>query len=239
MIMKVPFYWLLFFCLWLLTACSTKKPLVVEPKPVERPPLLMKLDDKGLQLGAPVFIRIFKEESELELWMQPQPNQPYQHFSTYLICNYSGDLGPKRREGDFQSPEGFYTVNSKQLKADSRYHRAFNLGFPNVYDRAHGYTGSYLMVHGACVSVGCYAMRDEPIEEIYQLVEAALKNGQPFFSVHAMPFRMTDARLAQEKGNRWHPFWLQLQQGYQLFERFKIPPNIQVEHQKYLVTPSA
>lgn len=161
------------------------------------------LATKGLELGAPVFIRIFKQSRELEVWLRRDSDKQWLLLRSYPICNYSGRLGPKLCEGDRQSPEGVYWVGPGQLNPGSRYHLAFNLGFPNRFDRANGRTGSYLMVHGNCVSIGCYAMADRGIEEIYALVEAALKNGQPRFQVQAFPARLTEAWLAAHAGSRW------------------------------------
>ena len=86
--------------------------------------------------------------------------RPLRRFATYPICLWSGRLGPKLREGDRQAPEGFYTVSAEQLNPNSRWHRSFSLGFPNAFDQAHGRTGSFIMVHGGCPSIGCYAMTD-------------------------------------------------------------------------------
>ncbi len=123
-----------------------------------------RLAGKGLARGNPVFIRIFKREQELELWMKKGGS--FVLFASYPICRYSGELGPKRQEGDFQAPEGFYSVARAQLNPRSSYRRSFNLGFPNLYDAANGRTGSFVMVHGACMSAGCYAMTDPVIDEI-------------------------------------------------------------------------
>jgi len=128
------------------------------------PELRKALKEVQLQFGAPVFIRIFKESDELELWMAGSKGR-FKLFRTYEICRWSGGLGPKLKEGDRQSPEGFYEVGPDRMNSRSRFHLAFNLGFPNEYDRTRGRTGSYLMVHGSCVSVGCYAMTDDRIEE--------------------------------------------------------------------------
>ena len=117
-------------------------------------------------MGSPVYIQIFKEERTLDLFVKM--GETYQLLDSYKICNYSGGLGPKQRQGDFKSPEGFYNVQRNQLKPDSRFYKAINIGFPNAFDRAHGYEGKYLMIHGACVSVGCYAMTDSGIDEIFQ-----------------------------------------------------------------------
>ena len=196
------------------------------------PSLKFELSNLGLNFGSPIFIRIFKETNELELWVKGK--ERYQLFKTYEICCLSGELGPKQKEGDFQSPEGFYTVGSSQLNPFSSFHLSFNLGYPNRYDRAHGRTGSALMVHGSCVSAGCFAMTDRRVEEIYTLAEAALKNGQPFFRVHIFPFRMTAENMARHKNSQWLDFWNNLKHGYDLFEASLIPPDTRVKRKKYV-----
>ncbi|MEI9901998.1 MAG: hypothetical protein WDN31_19955 [Hyphomicrobium sp.] len=138
--------------------------------------LSARLSSRNLRLGDPVFMRIFKREFELEVWMKQ--GDKFEHFATYPICMWSGGLGPKMKQGDMQAPEGFYTVDASSLNPDSKYHRSFNLGFPNAFDRAHGRTGSLLMVHGDCRSIGCYAMTDGVIDEIWALLTAALGGGQ-------------------------------------------------------------
>jgi murein L,D-transpeptidase YafK len=187
----------------------------------------------GLHLGAPIFIRIFKQSGELEVWLQNTATADWTLFRTYPICNYSGDLGPKLREGDRQSPEGLYEVRQKQLHPTSRYHLAFNLGFPNAFDRANGRSGSYLMVHGNCVSVGCYAMTNRGIEEIYALAEDALNNGQDAFRVHAFPARLDEAWMTEHAGSPWIGFWRDLRSCYDAFEKTKTPPSTVVRNKRY------
>lgn len=194
---------------------------------------LLALDAK---VGDPIFIRIFKKESMLEVWIKPA--HEYILFKKYPICAYSGYLGPKLKEGDKQAPEGFYSVKINQLNPNSSYHLSFNLGFPNRYDRAHERTGSYLMVHGECVSIGCYAMTNPKIEEIYTLVEEALQHGQTSVPVHAFPFYMSDANMADHEENRWYEFWMELKVGYDYFEAEKLPPSIKVEDKRYVVYES-
>jgi murein L,D-transpeptidase YafK len=189
------------------------------------------------QKGDRVFIRIFKEEALLEVWIETL--QGYRHLKDYPICAYSGHLGPKRREGDRQAPEGFYRVHPSQLNPHSRFHLAFNLGYPNAYDRAHHYTGSYLMVHGDCRSVGCYAMTDEKIEEIYGLVDAALKHGQPYVPVHIFPFRMEDEAMDAHTQSRWYEFWMMLKEGYDYFEAEERPPLVEVQNGRYVIMETA
>jgi murein L,D-transpeptidase YafK len=195
-----------------------------------------RLAAHGVALGAPVFIRIFKREFELELWLKRDDR--FHRFAVYPICRWSGKLGPKLVQGDGQAPEGFYTVDAKALNPNSRWHRSFNLGFPNAFDRAHKRTGDFLMVHGGCSSVGCYAMTDPVIDEIWRLVTAALKGGQQRFHVHIFPFRMTDENLALRSHMRWAPFWRDLKRGYDAFEDSHLPPRISVCQGRYAVAPA-
>lgn len=195
------------------------------------PQLRAALAAKGLEMGSPVFLRLFKEERELELWVRKGAR--FEFFCKYPVVAMSGKLGPKLAEGDRQAPEGFYYVTRSAMKPDSLYHLAFNIGFPNKYDRANGRTGSFIMVHGSNQSLGCFAMTDEKIEEIYTLCDAALGGGQRFFRVHCFPFRMTPGRMEQARGNRWESFWKELQPGYQWFEDKRLPPNVEVEGLRY------
>lgn len=195
-----------------------------------------RLAASGLALGAPVFIRILKREFELELWLARDGR--FEHFATYPICRWSGRLGPKLKQGDRQAPEGIYTVSKHQLNPASRWHRSFNLGFPNAYDRSYGRTGSFLMVHGGCSSIGCYAMTNAVIDEIWQIVSAALANGQPRFQVQVMPFRMTEANLAARASHPSAPFWGQLKTASDLFDRDRLPPETTVCRGSYAFAPA-
>lgn len=197
------------------------------------PALIKALGEKNLRYGAPIFIRIFKQSAILEVWLQAESGR-FELFKAYDICAQSGRLGPKLRRGDRQAPEGFYFVNAQRFNPWSKFHLSFNLGYPNAYDRAHGRTGSALMVHGDCVSIGCYAMTDSGIEEIYALAQKALEDGQPFFRVHIFPFRLSDEALERVKNNRWYTFWLNLKQGFDYFEQTKIPPNVNVQNKRYV-----
>ncbi len=196
--------------------------------------LKRQLKEKGLEYGSPIFIRIFKQDNRLELWVKKN-NGTFHHFKNYKICAYSGKLGPKLKQGDLQSPEGFYYVTPGRLNPWSSYHLSFNLGYPNQYDKAHGRTGNALMVHGRCVSIGCYAMNDRNISEIYTLAVAAFQSGQPFFRVHAFPFELKEKNLKKHKSNRWYSFWKNLQEGYDYFEENRKPPNIIVHNGKYII----
>ena len=162
-------------------------------------------------------IRLFKQEAELEVWKQDRSG----HFAllkTYPICRWSGDLGPKVREGDRQAPEGFYSITPAQMNPQSAYYLSFNTGYPNAYDRALGHTGSELMVHGDCSSRGCYAMTDEQIAEIYSLGRESFFGGQKSFQLQAYPFRMTPLNMAKHRNNPNMPFWKMIKEGYDHFE---------------------
>jgi murein L,D-transpeptidase YafK len=207
--------------------------------PLPGTPDLARLDqrlaEKGLQRGAPVFIRIFKSEHELELWMKQ--GERFVLFANYPICRFSGGLGPKLRTGDRQAPEGFYTVGRSQLNPNSRWRRAFNVGFPNAFDRFHGRTGSDIMVHGGCSSIGCYAMTNAVIEEVWELVTTAMDKGQRRFAVHVFPFRMTAEQAARRDGGPWREFWGDLKKGYDLFEETHTPPLVSIRQGRYAASP--
>ncbi|MEZ5461855.1 murein L,D-transpeptidase family protein [Dokdonella sp.] len=199
-----------------------------------RPKLDRELSELGLLFGDPVFMRIFKQEKQLELWVESDTGK-FVLFRSYPICAYSGGPGPKLRQGDKQAPEGFYSVAAGQLNPNSRYHLAFDLGYPNTYDRLHGRTGDFLMVHGNCVSVGCYAMGDAGIEEIYSMAAAALEGGQRAIEVHAFPFRLDAERIEAWRNAPWFEFWMELKPAYDLFEQTRVPPEIGVRGRHYSI----
>lgn len=201
------------------------------------PDLRRDLTAMDLRFGDPVFLRAFKEERELEVWVRHRTTSRYEKFRTYRIAAQSGTLGPKQREGDGQVPEGFYFVGRENMKADSTFHLAFNIGYPNDYDRHHGRDGTFIMIHGNQVSIGCLAMTDAKIEEIYTLCDAALMAGQPFFRVHVFPFRMTDERMKRAENHHWHAFWRNLRQGYDWFQTHRVPPNVTLNDGEYAFGP--
>ena len=198
------------------------------------PRLKTEMHKTGVAVGNPVFIRVFKHERELEVWVYNKVTKRYQEFKRYHIHGISGRLGPKVYEGDLQAVEGFYTVGKWSLNPQSRFHLSFNLGYPNKYDKAHKRTGHSLMVHGNRVSAGCLAMTDYNIEEIYTLCDQALKYGQKSVQVHNFPFRMTEANMKQMKASEWYGFWQNLKTGYDLFEKSKLPPTVSVKGKRYV-----
>jgi murein L,D-transpeptidase YafK len=194
---------------------------------------------KGMAETSPILVRIFKEESALEVWKEVAATGRFELLKTYEICAWSGELGPKLKEGDRQAPEGFYTVTPSLMNPNSAYHLSFNLGFPNAFDRAHGRTGSFLMVHGACSSAGCYAMEDDQIEEIYALARLAFQGGQRSFQVQAFPFRMTPENMARHRDNPNMEFWRMLKAGHDHFEVTRLPPKIDVCSRQYVFNAAA
>jgi murein L,D-transpeptidase YafK len=197
------------------------------------PKLLAAMTEKDMDLQSPILVRLFKQEAELEVWKQTRSGQ-FALLKTYPICRWSGDLGPKVREGDRQAPEGFYSINPSQMNPQSAYYLSFNTGYPNAFDKALGRTGSQLMVHGDCSSRGCYAMTDEQIAEIYSLGRESFFGGQKAFQLQAYPFRMTPANMARHRNNPNMPFWKMIKEGYDHFEVTRQEPKVDFCEKKYV-----
>ena len=222
------------FALAILPACERGKVREKEVNQDIGERMKTELATKELELGSPAFIRAFKEERELELFVQNKDTGKFELFRRYPIAAASGDIGPKLVEGDGQVPEGFYFVPPSAMNPNSAFHLAFNIGFPNEYDRAHDRNGTFIMIHGSNVSIGCLAMTDKIIEEIYTICQAAHEGGQAYFRVHIFPFRMTDERMEKAAGSKWLPFWQNLKTGHDLFELNKVPPNVTVKDKEYV-----
>jgi len=196
------------------------------------------LRNMGSSPSESMMVRIYKEESVLEVWKKTGAGT-FRLFKTYEICAYSGDLGPKFKEGDRQSPEGFYTITPGLMNPRSSYYLAFNTGFPNKFDRVHGRTGSDLMVHGDCSSRGCYAMTDAGIAEIYALARESFKGGNTSFQLQIFPFRMTAANMARHASSPHMDFWKNIKEGHDYFELTKTPPVWDVCQMKYIFNPAS
>ncbi|MBV9559321.1 MAG: murein L,D-transpeptidase [Bradyrhizobium sp.] len=197
------------------------------------PKLIAAMNEKDMDLQSPILVRLFKQEAELEVWKQDRSGK-FALLKTYPICRWSGDLGPKTREGDRQAPEGFYTITPGQMNPQSAYYLSFNTGYPNAYDRALGHTGSELMVHGDCSSRGCYAMTDEQIAEIYSLGRESFFGGQKQFQFEAFPFHMTPLNMAKHRNNPNMPFWKMIKEGYDHFEITRQEPKVDFCEKKYV-----
>jgi len=196
-----------------------------------------RLASIGSSPGEAMIIRIFKQDSELEVWKRTKDGT-YKLFKTYPICAWSGDLGPKFKEGDRQSPEGFYSISPGLMNPRSNYYLAFNTGFPNKFDRVWGRTGANLMVHGDCSSRGCYAMTDKGIAEIYALGREAFKGGQKSFQVQIFPFRMTNDNMLKYRNSENIDFWRNLKVGYDAFEMTHRSVDWDVCEKRYTFFPA-
>jgi len=198
-------------------------------------PILKKeFKKQGLKWGSNIYFRIFKQEKQMQVWVKK--SNTFSLFKTYKICYFSGGLGTKTKQGDGKSPEGFYYLKPRSMNPYSSYHLSFNIGYPNKYERQKKYTGSALMVHGNCVSIGCYAMGDKNIEEIYTLLESAFEHNQGLVRIHIFPFKFTNKIMnAKEiKSKNDYKFWQNLRQGYEFFQKKRIPPNVEVIGGKYV-----
>src|ERR1700693_999764 len=197
------------------------------------PKLVAAIAEKDMDVQSPMLVRLFKQEPDLEVWKQNRSGR-FALLKTYPICRWSGDLGPKVREGDRQAPEGFYSITPGQMNPQSAYYLSFNTGYPNAYDQALGHTGSQLMVHGDCFSRGCYAMTDEQIMEIYALGRESFFGGQKAFQFQAYPFRMTPLNMAKHRNNPNMAFWKMIKEGYDHFEVTRQEPKVNFCEKKYV-----
>src|SRR5256886_4934055 len=195
--------------------------------------MLATLKAKNMERDSPILMRVFKEEAELEVWKQDDSGR-FALLRTYPICRWSGELGPKIKQGDRQAPEGFYPITPGLMNPDSSQYLAINTGFPNAYDRSNGRTGAFLMIHGGCSSSGCYAMTDEQIAEIYALAREAFFGGQKSFQLQAYPVRMTPLHMARHRNSPHMAFWKMIKQGYDHFEVTRLQPKVDVCEKRYI-----
>lgn len=200
------------------------------------PLLKAEMSAVGLRLGDPIYVRIFKETNEVEVWVQLPNSSQYELYKVYRICAWSGELGPKISKGDDQAPEGFYYIAHSNLDPASKHHLALDLGYPNDYDRQHSRDGAGATIHGGCDAKSSYAMTDAAIEELFTLAGATLGAGHEFFRIHCFPFRMTDERMDQvvAEKSKLLDFWANLKEGYDFFEIVGRPPNTRLENGKYV-----
>lgn len=216
--------------------CNTQEQMATNAKSTQAlsPQLVSLMTEKGMSPGDPILLRIFKEESKAEVWKKRKADGKFALLKSYDICRFSGKLGPKIKEGDKQAPEGFYSVAPAQMNPKSSYYLSFNLGYPNAYDRSLGRTGLHVMMHGDCLSAGCYAMTDAQIGEIYAMARESFRGGQPAFQVQALPFRMTAQNIARRRNDKNMPFWKNLKQGSDAFEVTKMEPKVDACGKKYV-----
>jgi murein L,D-transpeptidase YafK len=181
------------------------------------PQTVAEMEALGSSKNAPVLIRTYKKEAEFEIWKMKADGR-YAYFKSYPMCRWSGQLGPKVREGDRQVPEGFYSITPAHMNPNSAYYLSFDVGYPNAYDRAMGHTGGSIMVHGICSSAGCFSMTDAQIAEIYATAREAFAGGQRAIQMQSYPFHMTAENLAKYRLDPNIGFWKQLKEGSDNFE---------------------
>lgn len=186
----------------------------------------------ALEKGIHVFLRAFKKEEILEVWAKRPQETSYQNIINYPFCKSSGQLGPKRKEGDLQIPEGFYHIN--RFNPKSLFYLSLGLNYPNSSDRLLAdpeQPGSDIFIHGKCQTVGCIPITDNYIKELYIFATEAQKSGQKQIPVHIFPAKMTGENLLKigQQFPEHQAFWLNLQEGYQWFEQQKILPVVKVD----------
>ena len=194
---------------------------------------LALMEQAGTTKDAPMLIRAYKKEAELEIWKMRSDGR-YVHLKTYPMCRWSGQLGPKRQQGDRQVPEGFYSIGPAQMNPNSSYYLSFNVGYPNALDRALGHTGGDIMVHGACSSAGCFSMTDNQIAEIYAIARTSLAGGQRAIQMQSFPFKMTAENLAKHRLDPNIDFWKQLKEGSDHFEVTLQEPQVGFCNRRYV-----
>lgn len=207
-----------------------------------RPLVSAEMNRLNLKIGDPIFIRVFKESKELEVWGRPAGSEIFIFYKTYLICSDLGELGPKRRQKGGNAPEGFYWVASRHLDAGSKHHLSFNIGYPNQFDRHQRWSGDPVHVHGGCKNTGGFGLGDDAMEEVFTLADAAFGGSQEFFRIHLFPFRMTDQRMnraleeleTSSEGKELLDFWANLKIGYDYFEIVGKPPFTSLRNGKYV-----
>ena len=192
---------------------------------------------KGTTPAAPLVLRSYKKEAEIEVWKRNAAGR-FVFIKTFPICRWSGQLGTKMYPGDRQTPEGFYNIPARQMNPNSHYYLSFDTGFPNAYDRAHGASGSAVMVHGTCSSMGCFAMTDKAIGELYAIARDALAGGQPAFQLQAYPFHMSAKNMALYRSDPSIDFWRQLKDGSDRFESTGEILRTNVVDGRYAFSPS-
>src|ERR1700729_3878688 len=188
---------------------------------------LAQMEALDTTASSPTLIRTYKKEAELEIWKM-KSNGEYALLKTYPMCRWSGQLGPKKREGDMQVPEGFYSIAPGQMNPNSHYYLAFNVGYPNAYDKAYGRTGGSVMVHGVCSSAGCFSMTDDQVADIYAIARDSFAGGQREIQLQSYPFHMTAENMAKFRLDPNIDFWKNLKDGSDHFEVTKNEPSVLV-----------
>jgi len=200
--------------------------------------LKKELSSAGFKAPFKLYIAAYKHEGKLEIWLQSTDQKKYKLYKRYDFCAHSGVLGPKIKEGDLQTPEGFYYINAFNPK--SNFYLSLGINYPNSIDLKRSNQekpGGDIYIHGNCVTVGCIPLTDEKIKEVYVLAVEARNSGQLQIPVNIFPFNMSDANL--NKYTIQYPqqkiFWQNLQRGYAYFEKHQILPIIRQVNGNYII----
>jgi murein L,D-transpeptidase YafK len=206
--------------------------------------LQKQFEEKKMEWPAKyIYIRSFKYDSQLEVWVKSDIKDQFQLFKTYKVCALAGTLGPKRMEGDYQVPEGFYYINV--FNPRSNYYLSLGINYPNESDKVLSDSlrpGSEIYIHGSCVTVGCIPIRDEQIDEVYILSAFAKDNGQDFIPVHIFPIRFNVERSVKylESLTKDDPalkkFADRLEDAYDYFDKYKQLPVVMIDEKgQYMI----
>jgi len=205
---------------------------VKKAKKEKRDLLKATFQEKGLNYEnfTNVYLRAFKTERTLEVWVQGDFGQTYQLLKTYEFCTSSGFLGPKRKRGDLQIPEGFYFIS--RFNPTSNYHLSLGVNYPNPSDSQlseHDNLGGDIYIHGACKSIGCISITDDKIKELYLLAVKAKNNGQRNIPIHIFPNKFDFNPISFDGyDNDLVSFWQNIEGGYYYFEIHKRPPLVHI-----------
>lgn len=199
--------------------------------------LQKQFEEKKLKWPAKyIYLRSFKYDSQLEVWVKNDIQEPFKLFKTYKVCALAGTLGPKRIEGDYQVPEGFYYIN--EFNPISNYYLSLRINYPNLSDRILSDSdkpGSGIYIHGSCVTVGCIPMTDQQMDELYVLAAHAKDLGQDFIPIHIFPVRFNVSKSLGYLNNLTHNdpslklFSMQLQDAFNYFNKYKQLPVVLID----------
>jgi murein L,D-transpeptidase YafK len=199
--------------------------------------LQIAFDDIGLVFGAPIYLRIIKDQKRMEVWVQGRRRE-FSRLRSYKICGSSAALGPRRRNTQTLQPEGFYTLGSGSLRPQPITYLGLDLSWPNAFDRAQGWSGTTSLLQAGCASEPHFGLTDQDMEEVYTLVHSALAAGQAGVPVHIFPFEMSQLRMLTIARGPNSGFWRTLAPAWQTFERTKKPPQVSVSGRRYVVSES-
>jgi murein L,D-transpeptidase YafK len=205
----------------------------------------LKKELEGIQIPLNelnIFIRAFKKEKQLEIWVKKKSDTTYQYFKTYNFCSLSGTVGPKRKQGDGQTPEGIYHID--RFNPQSNFYLSLGINYPNASDKilVSSNPGGDIFIHGSCVTIGCIPITDEYIKELYLLCVEARNNGQLKIPVYLFPMHLTPENLQllqkRDVNESVKKLWTNLKEVFDYFECYKKVPPVSVSSDGMYLTGS-